>query len=72
MGAEAGQATEDFIVVRGTSSDVDRVVKEILKIVESAKNDEIVNSYVRVSCFMYTHLPVLIVNFAVHRVRCRT
>ncbi|KAF9568060.1 hypothetical protein CPC08DRAFT_746592 [Agrocybe pediades] len=46
VGAEAGDAsTEDVILVRGISSDVDRVVKEILKIVEDAKNDEIVNSY---------------------------
>ena len=48
VGAEAtNQVGEDVIVVRGISSEVDRVVKEILKIVEDAKNDEIVNSYVR-------------------------
>ncbi|KZT08355.1 uncharacterized protein LAESUDRAFT_697227 [Laetiporus sulphureus 93-53] len=46
VGAEAGDpSTEDVILVRGISADVDRVVKEILEIVENAKNDEIVNSY---------------------------
>ena len=47
MGIEAGDSsTEDAILVRGASSEVDRAVTEILKIVEDAKNDEIVNSYV--------------------------
>jgi hypothetical protein len=47
VGIEAGDSsTEDIILVRGASSEVDRAVKEILKIVEDAKNDEIVNSYV--------------------------
>ncbi|KAJ7772582.1 hypothetical protein DFH07DRAFT_164980 [Mycena maculata] len=46
VGAEAGHSSgEDIIVVRGASGDVDRAVKEVLKIVENAKNDEIVNSY---------------------------
>lgn len=46
VGAEAGDASnEDIILVRGASSDVDRAIKEILKIVEDAKNDEIVNSF---------------------------
>ncbi|KAJ7188034.1 hypothetical protein C8R46DRAFT_1053419 [Mycena filopes] len=40
-----GEAGEDVIAVRGASDDVDRAVKEILKIVEDAKNDEIVNSF---------------------------
>ncbi|KAL0956379.1 hypothetical protein HGRIS_002526 [Hohenbuehelia grisea] len=35
----------DSIEVRGVSSDVDAAVKEILRIVENAKNDEIVNSF---------------------------
>jgi hypothetical protein len=47
VGAEAADpSTEDVILVRGVSDDVDRAVKEILKIVEDAKNDEIVNSHV--------------------------
>ncbi|KAJ7497521.1 hypothetical protein FB451DRAFT_1211765 [Mycena latifolia] len=46
VGAEASDPSgEDVIVLRGASGDVDRAVKEILKIVEDAKNDEIVNSY---------------------------
>ena len=47
VGANAGNpSTEDVILVRGPSNDVDRAVKEILQIIENAKNDEIVNSYV--------------------------
>ncbi|KAG7098781.1 hypothetical protein E1B28_000688 [Marasmius oreades] len=38
-------ATEDTILVRGASADVSRAVKEILKIVENAGNDEIINSF---------------------------
>ncbi|KAF5380454.1 hypothetical protein D9615_004595 [Tricholomella constricta] len=46
VGAEAGDpSTTDVILVRGASVDVDKAVKEILKIVENAKNDEIVNSH---------------------------
>ncbi|KIM45268.1 hypothetical protein M413DRAFT_65984 [Hebeloma cylindrosporum] len=46
VGSEAADpSTEDVILVRGVSEDVDRAVKEILKIVEDAKNDEIVNSH---------------------------
>ncbi|CCM01498.1 uncharacterized protein FIBRA_03552 [Fibroporia radiculosa] len=46
VGADAGDtSTEDVILVRGISADVDRAVKEILKIVEDAKNDEIVSGY---------------------------
>ncbi|KIJ67957.1 hypothetical protein HYDPIDRAFT_37535 [Hydnomerulius pinastri MD-312] len=48
VGAEVGDAsTEDVILVRGASADVDRAVKEILKVVEDAKNDAIVSSYVQ-------------------------
>ena len=48
VGAKAGdELTEDIILVRGASAEVQRAVKEILMIVENAKNDEIVNSYVR-------------------------
>ena len=48
LGADAGNAsTDDIIVIRGVSKDVDRAVKEIQKIVEDAKNDESVSSYVR-------------------------
>lgn len=47
VGADAGNESEDVILVRGASADVDRVVKEILQIVVNAKNDEIDNSHVR-------------------------
>ena len=48
VGAEAGDPSgENVILVRGISADVDRAVKEIQKIVEDAKNDEIISSYVR-------------------------
>lgn len=45
-GKAADPTTQDVIIVRGLSADVDRAVKGILKIVEDAKNDEIVNSHV--------------------------
>lgn len=48
VGADAGDLSgEDVILVRGVSADVDRAVKEILKIVDDAKNDEIISSFVR-------------------------
>ena len=51
VGAEVGDSsTEDVIFVRGVSSDVDRAIKEIYKILQDAKNDEIINSYVRSCC----------------------
>ncbi|KAG6837485.1 hypothetical protein H0H93_008410 [Arthromyces matolae] len=46
VGADAGDSdTVDVILVRGASADVDKAVKEILKIVDNAKNDEIDNSH---------------------------
>lgn len=47
VGAEANDpSTEDVILVRGVSAEVDRAVKDILKIVEDAKNDLILSGYV--------------------------
>lgn len=47
VGAEAGDpSSPDVILVRGVSADVDRAVKEILRVVEDAKNDAIASSYV--------------------------
>jgi hypothetical protein len=43
FGAEAGQATEDFILVRGIASEVDRATKELKDEVEKA----IENGFVR-------------------------
>lgn len=45
LGGEAGN--EDTIYIRGPSKEVERVEKEILRIAEEAKNNEIVNSHVR-------------------------
>ncbi|KAF5320673.1 hypothetical protein D9619_001993 [Psilocybe cf. subviscida] len=46
VGADASDATtEDIIVVHGLKPDVARAVKRILKIVEDAKQDEILNSF---------------------------
>lgn len=47
FGADAGDTTEDVILVRGVASEVDRATKEIKTIVEKAKNDEIDNGFVR-------------------------
>lgn len=47
VGAEAGGSTEDIILVRGASADVDRAVKEILRIAEEAEHNEIDNGHVR-------------------------
>ena len=52
-------ATEDTILVRGASADVDWAISEILQIVENAKNDEIMNSYVSTNPLMiYVHLSI--------------
>jgi hypothetical protein len=67
VGGDAGAPEgEDVIVLRGASGDVDRAVKEILSIVENAKNDEIVNSFVSWPLFNCGHQ---LIPRAVHRVR---
>ncbi|KAF8441452.1 hypothetical protein L210DRAFT_1055834 [Boletus edulis BED1] len=46
VGAEAGDPSgQDVILVRGVSADVDCAVKEILQVVEDAKNNAIISSY---------------------------
>lgn len=45
VGAKAKGDAEDVVVVRGPSSEVDRVVEQIKQIVEDAKNDDIINGY---------------------------
>ena len=40
-----GGEDDDTVVVRGPSSEVDRVVSQIKSIVEDAKNDDIINGY---------------------------
>lgn len=48
LGSEAGHTDgDDFVLIRGPRTEVERAVKEIKEIVENAKNDVIVNSYVR-------------------------
>lgn len=69
VGAEAGESSEDVIAVRGPTQDVDRVVKEILKIVESAKNDEIVNSYVSLQFASNDFTAHAVFVYTVYRVR---
>jgi hypothetical protein len=47
VGKDAKHADgEDFILVRGQVSEVDRAVKEINKIVQDAKDDVILSGYV--------------------------
>lgn len=60
FGAKCSEgATEDTILVRGASTDVDRAISEILQIVENAKNDEIINSYVSTNPLMvYVYLSI--------------
>jgi KH domain len=41
-----GNGQEDIVVIRGSAADVDRATKDILRIVEEAKNDAIDSSYV--------------------------
>jgi hypothetical protein len=46
---ESSPGAEDKISIRGPTEEVSRVEKEILRIAEDAKENEIVNSYVRVA-----------------------
>lgn len=50
IGKDANADSVDVILVRGMSVDVDRAVKEILRIVENAENELIDNSHVSVDC----------------------
>lgn len=51
---------EDEVVVRGPSSEVDRVVAQIKSIVEDAKNDDIVNGYTVEFTVDRKHVPHLV------------
>lgn len=52
VGAEVNDSsTEDIILVRGVSAEVDRAVKDISQIVEDARNDLILSSHVRPSSY---------------------
>ncbi len=50
IGQDANADSVNIILVRGMSSDVDRAVKEILRIVENAENELIDNSHVSIDC----------------------
>lgn len=52
IGKDAKAESVDVILVRGMSADVDRAVKEILRIVENAENELIDNSHVSIYCFV--------------------
>jgi hypothetical protein len=57
VGAEVNDpSAEVAILVRGLSAEVDRAVKDILKVVEDAKNDLILSSYVCTSTIRPTFL----------------
>lgn len=43
-----GTGAEDQVVIRGPSDEVKRIAKDIERVAEEAKNDEIVNSYVSI------------------------
>ena len=53
-------ANEDTVVVRGPFSEVDRVVSQIQRIVEAAKNDDIVNGYTVEFVVDKKHVPHLV------------
>jgi hypothetical protein len=71
VGLEAGvDGSEDVILVRGASSDVDRAVKEIFATVEKAKNDQIDNSYVSFFVgfsYLVSSLSIKILEFEIDR-----
>lgn len=46
FGKSAEGGTDDAVAIKGPSDEVKRVAKEIERVAEEAKNDEIVNSYV--------------------------
>jgi hypothetical protein len=56
LGPGAQPLGADEILIRGPSSEVDRAVREINRIVEDAKNDEIDNGFVSfpLHCLLYT------------------
>jgi len=51
LGPGAQPLGVDEILIRGPSSEVDRAVTEIIRIVEDAKNDEIDNGFVRFTLY---------------------
>lgn len=60
VGAKAAGEPEDQVVVRGPSSEVDRVVSKINQIVEDAKNDDIINGHTVEFVVDKKHVPHLV------------
>ncbi|KAN0064474.1 hypothetical protein ACQY0O_002100 [Thecaphora frezii] len=56
----AAALSEDSIVVRGPSTEVDRVVKELKRIAEEAEQDSIVNGHVAELTIDSAHVPHLV------------
>jgi predicted PilT family ATPase len=67
----ASTTEEDIVVVRGPSSEVDRVVAQIKQIVEDAKNDDIVNGHTIEFTVDKKHVPHLVgsAGAAINRLR---
>ena len=57
---QSGTGDEDQVVVRGPSTEVDRVVGQIQRIVDDAKNDDIVNGYTVEFAVDKKHVPHLV------------
>lgn len=60
VGNKDAQAAQDVIVVRGPSTEVDRVVPAIKQIVEDAKNDDLVNGFTQTFNVEKRHVPHLV------------
>lgn len=60
VGAKSAGENEDEVVVRGPSSEVDRVVTQIKTIVEDAKNDDIINGFTLEFPVDKKHVPHLV------------
>lgn len=60
IGKKDGKGDQDVIVVRGPSTEVDRIVPAILQVVEDAKNDDIVNGHVVEFSVEKRHVPHLV------------
>lgn len=55
-----GTGHEDIVVIRGSPADVDRATKDILRIVEEAKNDAIDSGYVTEFSILQQYVPRIV------------
>jgi predicted PilT family ATPase len=60
IGKKDGKTDQDVIVVRGPSTEVDRIVPALLQVVEDAKNDDIVNGHTIEFSVEKRHVPHLV------------